>query len=166
MAATLAGADLDSIVSVLISFSGLPHRLELVRSLNGVDYYDDSFSTTPETAIAAIRSFDRPEILILGGSSKNSDFSELAKNISEAESIKAIIGIGEEWERIKSKIKNQKSKVLMIEGAKDMKTIVKATAKIAAPGDVVLLSPACASFGMFENYKDRGDQFKKEVISL
>jgi UDP-N-acetylmuramoylalanine--D-glutamate ligase len=174
VAATLGGADKASIVKVLKTFRGLEHRLALVREIKGVRYYDDSFSTTPETAIAAIEAFGAPEILILGGSSKNSDFTELGKIISEAKNIKAIIGMGEEWWEIKSKITHsagsgqadQKSNILMVEDAKDMKTIVAAASKIARPGDVVLLSPACASFGMFHNYKDRGDQFKKEVNSL
>lgn len=166
VAATLAGADKASIVEALKTFTGLPHRLELVAEINGVSYYNDSFSTTPETAVAAIESFKQPEILILGGSSKNSDFSELGEVVSKAENIKAIIGIGEEWERIKSKVKSQKSKALLVEGAKDMETVVKAASKIAVPGDVVLLSPGCASFGMFQNYKDRGEQFKREVEKL
>jgi|WetSurMetagenome_2_1015567.scaffolds.fasta_scaffold06955_6 UDP-N-acetylmuramoylalanine--D-glutamate ligase len=160
-----------NIVKVLKEFKGLEHRLELIREINGVKYYDDSFSTTPETAIAGIKAFKNPEILILGGSSKNSDFSELGKVISEAKNIKAIIGIGAEWPKIKSKISSirqaqDKSQTLIIERAKDMYTIIAAANKIAAPGDVVLLSPACASFGMFKNYKDRGEQFKREVSKL
>lgn len=166
MASTLAGADKESIARVLPVFKGLEHRLELVGEINGVKYYDDSFSTTPETAIAAIETFESPEILILGGSSKSSDFTELGDVIGEAENIKAIIGIGQEWERIKEVIGKQKLPVLVIEGAEDMKTVVEAATKIAVSGDVVLLSPACASFGMFRDYKDRGEQFKKEVLAL
>lgn len=166
MAATLAGATKSDIVEVLKTFQGLEHRLELVREVNGVKYYDDSFSTTPETAIAAIEAFDQPEILILGGSSKNSDFSELGAVISKAKNVKAIIGVGFEWERIKADIHKPKSNILYIEGAKDMKTIVAAAGKIAISGDVVLLSPACASFDMFKSYKDRGEQFKREVEKL
>jgi UDP-N-acetylmuramoylalanine--D-glutamate ligase len=131
-----------------------------------VQYYDDSFSTTPETAIAAIEAFPNPKILILGGSSKGSDFTELGKVLRTTESIKAIIGIGDEWEEIKAEVKEQRAKLLLIEDASDMKTVVAAAAQIAKPGDVVLLSPACASFGMFKNYKDRGEQFKKEVAGL
>ena len=163
MAATLAGVWKENIASVLRSFKGLEHRLELVREINGVKYYDDSFSTTPETAIAAIEAFKSPEILILGGSSKGSDFTELGRIVSSTKNIKAIIGIGIEWPKIKSKIK---SKVLIVEGAKNMQQIVAAASKIAKTGDVVLLSPACASFDMFKNYKDRGEQFKKEVKNL
>lgn len=166
MAAYLAGVRMNTITEVLKSFKGLEYRIELVGLINQVEYYNDSFSTTPETAIAAIKSFKNPEVLILGGSSKNSDFSELGQVISEAENIRAIIGIGEEWERIKEQIKNPKSEIAMVEGAHDMKTIVTAASKIARPGDVVLLSPACASFGMFKNYKDRGNQFKEEVRKL
>ncbi len=166
LAATLAGVSVKNIEELLRIFKGLEHRLELVTSINGIKYYDDSFSTTPETAIAAIESFKTPEILILGGSSKNSDFSELGDVISNSTNIKAIIGIGLEWPRIKAEIKNPKSKILIIEGADNMEKIVKAALKIAATGDVVLLSPACASFDMFKNYKARGEQFKKEVLEL
>ncbi|MBI2442759.1 MAG: UDP-N-acetylmuramoyl-L-alanine--D-glutamate ligase [Candidatus Levybacteria bacterium] len=169
MAATLAGAAKEDVVAVLSTFAGLEHRLELVREVGGVKYYDDSFSTTPETAIAAIESFAAPEILILGGSSKHSDFTELGEVIGKAKNIKVIIGIGVEWENIKKSVEQRaegRPEILMIEGAKDMKTIVAAAAKIALPGDVVLLSPACASFDMFKNYKERGEQFKQEVARL
>ncbi len=165
MAANLAGVNKETISHVLKNFRGLEHRLELVKEINGVKYYDDSFSTTPETAIAAIEAFDNPEILILGGASKNSDFSELGKVIREAKNIKAIIGIGEEWDRIKEQLPMQTA-ILMIEGATTMEQVVKAAEKIAKPGDIVLLSPACTSFDMFKNYKDRGEQFKKAVSSL
>jgi len=166
MAATLAGASKSDIASVLRTFTGLEHRLELVGEVGGVKYYDDSFSTTPETAIAAIESFNQPEILILGGSSKESDFSELGELIGRKDTIKAIIGIGEEWPRIREQIAKGKEEIVVIEGARDMKTIVQAASKIALPGDVVLLSPACASFDMFKNYKVRGEQFKEAVNKL
>lgn len=166
MAASLAGVDIPSMVSVLKIFKGLPHRLEFVAEVNGVQYYNDSFSTTPETAIAAIESFDQPEILILGGSSKGSDFTELGNVISKARNIKAIIGIGKEWERIKEKLTIENGQLTIIESAKSMKEIVLEASDISEPGGVVLLSPGCASFDMFKNYKDRGDQFKKEVLGL
>ncbi len=166
MAATLSGVSKENIVSILKTFKGLEHRLELVAEINGVKYYDDSFSTTPETAIAAINAFKNPEILILGGSSKKSNFEELGKVISEASNIKAIIGIGIEWERIKAQFRIQNSEFIIIEGADSMEKIVTAASRIAVSGDVVLLSPACASFDMFRNYKDRGEQFKAEVRKL
>lgn len=166
MAAKLAGVKEESIVSVLKTFKGLEHRLELVREVNGVRYFDDSFSTTPETAIAAIEAFTEPEILILGGSSKNSDFTQLGNTISEAQNIKAIIGIGEEWKRIKESLHDLPHHVLIVEGADSMHKAVRAAAAIARRGDVVILSPACASFDMFKNYKERGNLFKEEVFKL
>lgn len=166
MAAYLAGVRVGTITQVLKQFKGLEHRLELVDIINGVEYYNDSFSTTPETAIAAIQAFKNPEILLLGGSTKNSDFKELGEVISSAENIKAIIVIGIEWERIKERIKNHESRIMVIEGAQNMQQMVAAASKLAVPGDVVLLSPACASFDKFKNYKDRGEQFKEEVKRL
>jgi len=166
LAASLSGVNAENIKKVLKTFKGLPHRLELVSTIKGVRYYDDSFSTTPQTAIAAIQAFSEPKILILGGSSKNSDFKELGEIISENESIKAIIGIGLEWSRIKAELKTNNSKLKIIENCFNMEEIVSEASKIAEIGDIVLLSPACASFGMFENYKDRGDKFKKEVLNL
>ena len=166
LASYLAGVSVENIADVLKSFKGLEHRLELVTTVKGVKYYDDSFSTTPETAIAAILSFKNPEILILGGSSKNSNFEELGEVIRNAKNIKAIIGIGKEWEKIRPLIKKPKHPIMIIQGAKSMSQIVHTAARIAVSGDVVLLSPACASFDMFKNYKDRGDQFKPFVLKL
>ena len=166
MAAYIFGVSAQNIAYVLKNFKGLEHRIELVSTINGVKYYDDSFSTTPETAIAAIKAFKNPEILILGGSSKNSNFEELGRAIVSGVNIKAIIGIGVEWKRIKEQLSDLSSDVLVLEGAKDMHTMVVAASKIAAEGDVVLLSPACASFDMFKNYKDRGEQFKREVLAF
>ena len=166
VASICAGASMKSILSVLRSFKGLEHRIEFVRLVRGVKYYDDSFSTTPETAIAAIESFEEPKILILGGSSKNSDFSELGQIISESGTIKAIIGIGIEWERIKLTINHKLQTINYIEDCQNMHEIVQKAAEISEVGDVVLLSPACASFGMFKSYKDRGEQFKNEVNEL
>lgn len=165
LAALFGGATMRSIVPILKEFSGLPHRLELVATIQGVRYYDDSFSTTPETAIAAIEAFSDPKILILGGSSKKADFAELGKTISESDSIKAIVGIGDEWEQIKKFI-IQNSKFKIIEGCQTMKEVVQKATEVSTLGDIVLLSPACASFGMFANYKERGEQFKKEVADL
>lgn len=163
-AAKLAGVSTEAIFQTLQTFHGLIHRLEFVREIGGVRYFDDSFSTTPETAGAAIAAFSEPKVVILGGSSKNSDFAELGKMLSESQSIRGIIGIGTEWPRIKSTI--TQPDIPMIEGTKTMEEIVAAARGIAQSGDVVILSPACASFDMFKNYKDRGDQFKRIVNSL
>lgn len=166
VASLCAGASMKSIIPVLKSFKGLEHRIEHVATVKGVRYFDDSFSTTPETAIAAIEAFTEPKVLILGGSSKNSDFSALGDVISRSDSVKAIIGIGDEWLRIKEYIKGSGPQIKIIEGAESMSDVVGAAAEVGEIGDIVLLSPACASFGMFKNYKDRGEQFKREVQKL
>lgn len=164
MAATLAGCKSDAIHKALLSFKGLPHRLEFVREYHGIRFYDDSFSTTPETSIAAIQSFKSPKILILGGSSKGSDFSQLGKLLSQDFSVKTIIGIGDEWKKIKNQIQNPDMHV--VEGCNTMQEIISSVLLCAKRGDIVLLSPGCASFGMFQNYKERGNLFKQEVYNL
>ena len=157
----------ENIVKVLKSFKGLAHRLQLVEEINGIKFYNDSFSTTPETAIAAIEAFSNPKILILGGSSKKSDFTDLGKSIAKDKNIKGIILIGEEAQRIKGAIeKAGHVKGKIIEGLINMKEIVEKSAGTSSRGDVVILSPACASFDMFKNYEDRGNQFIKEVQNL
>ena len=157
----------DDIVKVLATFKGLEHRLELVGEKNKIQFYNDSFSTTPETTIAAIESFKNKKVLILGGSSKKSDFSALSKKIITDKSITALVLIGKEAKRIENSIKaNRNFKGPILKGAKNMKEIVRIAFKIAKPGEIVLFSPACASFDMFKNYKDRGEQFIKEVRSL
>jgi UDP-N-acetylmuramoylalanine--D-glutamate ligase len=164
VAATFAKTGMKAITQVAKTFKGLPHRLELIRTVQGVRYYNDSFSTTPETAIAAIEAFSDPKVVILGGSHKGSDFAELGAVISASDSIKAVIGIGEEWNVIKPFIESPK--LQLIEGCTTMQEVVIKASEVAILGDVVLLSPACASFGMFKNYKDRGEQFRKAVEAL
>lgn len=160
----LAGASIDSIRKTLKSFKGLEHRLELVATKKGVSYYNDSFSTTPEATMAAIRAFEEPIVLIIGGSSKGSDYSELGKEIESA-NIRAIIFIGDTAEEISSKI-GRKYGGKKLFGLSKMKEIIDSAALIAKPGDIVLLSPACASFGLFSNYKDRGNQFKQRIAKI
>ncbi len=166
MAASLAGVPDEAIRQGMRTFRGLEHRLELVREVSGVKYYNDSFATNPSSTIAAIHAFDAPEVLILGGSPKGSDFTELAKVIAERKNIRSIIGIGDEWTRVKEALTKAGVTGPFIEGKRLMKDIVYTAAGVAQPGDVVLLSPACASFGLFTDYKDRGAQFKRAVQQL
>lgn len=160
LTARFRGLSDEAIKKAAANFKGLEHRLEFVTEKGGIKFYNDSFSTTPETAIAAIKSFGERLVLILGGSSKNSDFAELGQTIHEAKNIKAIILIGGEALQIKAAM-NYEGKIF--EGAKNMKEIFAQIKSIAKKGDVVLLSPACASFDMFEGYVDRGCQFKEAV---
>lgn len=152
---------------VLATFRGLPHRLQLIREISGIKFYNDSFSTIPETTIAAIEAFPDPKILILGGSSKNSDFASLGQKIANDRSVKGLILIGQEGPRIKAAIDAAGTfGGKMKDGAQNMREIVKTARSIAKSGDVIILSPACASFDMFKNYQDRGEQFVKEVARL
>ena len=163
----IAGVDNDAVARAVDGFRGLEHRLESVTEVDGVRYYNDSYSTTPEATQVAIEAFpDAPKVLILGGSSKRSDFTGLGETIGRAaEGIRAIIGIGAEWPRIKTAI-HEPSSLNIIEGCGTMREIVAAAHAAAKPGDIVILSPACASFGMFKSYTDRGGQFKEEVRKL
>lgn len=159
-----AGAQIESIRRVVKNFRGLEHRLERVGESGGVTYYNDSFSTTPETVIAAIESFTEPIILIMGGSSKNSDYRKLGRVICRSK-VKDVIIIGDTTKTISDAIGDYFGGEKIV-GLSKMEDIVKKATDLSSPGDVVLLSPACASFGLFHDYKDRGNQFKKYVEKI
>jgi UDP-N-acetylmuramoylalanine--D-glutamate ligase len=162
----LSGIDEETVQKAVNEFTGLPHRLEFVRKVNEISFYNDSASTTPETAIAAIKSFTETKILILGGSSKNSDFTELGRTIIDG-NVRAVFLVGQEAGRIKSAIEAAGNfQGELIEGLKDINEVVAKSQALAEKGDVVILTPACASFGMFDNYVDRGNKFKKAVQNL
>lgn len=154
----------DAIRSVLTTFTGLPHRLELVRELDGVQYYDDSFGTTPETAIVALEAFGQPKVMILGGGDKGVPFDELAKAVTK-HTVRKVVVIGDTAAAITHAL-HQAGYNEVINGGGTMQEIVEAARSAAQAGDVVLLSPACTSFGLFTDYKDRGNQFKAVVQSL
>jgi UDP-N-acetylmuramoylalanine--D-glutamate ligase len=156
--------DVSIIHEVITNFTGLPHRLELVRELRGVRYYDDSFGTTPETAIVAIESFEGPKVIILGGSDKGADYTALAKVIG-THNVRAAITIGQTGPAITAALMGAEF-MYCVDGGKTMSEIVIAAQAASQPGDIVLLSTGCASFGMFANYKDRGEQFTKAVQAL
>jgi UDP-N-acetylmuramoylalanine--D-glutamate ligase len=153
--------DIDAIRSVLITFSGLEHRLEFVNEIAGVKYYDDSFGTTPDTAIVAIEAFKEPKVVILGGSDKRVLFDKLAKTVQK-NNVHTVITIGEMGPIIADEL-HKIGYNSIVSGGHTMSEIIDQAARSAKPGDVVLLSTACASFDMFKNYKDRGDQFKQAV---
>ncbi len=161
--AKIVGVSEQQIEKIAREFKGLEHRLEEVATVNGVTYFDDSISTVPETTIAAIKSFTEPLVLIAGGSEKGSDFTKLGEEIAKAKNIKAVILVGLMAERIKTGVQKAGGGVRLLEGAKNMSEIVWQAKGVAKTGDVVVLSPAAASFDMFKSYKDRGDQFKAEV---
>ncbi|TAL14876.1 UDP-N-acetylmuramoyl-L-alanine--D-glutamate ligase [Patescibacteria group bacterium] len=155
----------DQIEKGLRAFTGLPHRLKFVREVAGVRYYDDSIATTPGSAIAALRSFDQPKVIILGGSSKGSDFSTLAQELLQHDVKKAIL-IGDEAPTIANALDTVGFKNYEILDKPDMTKIVTRAHELATPGSVVLLSPSSASFGLFKDYADRGNQFIAVVEKL
>ncbi len=141
-------------------FRPLAHRLEPVATVDGVDYVDDSKATNPGSVIAALRAFEQhPIVLIAGGKAKGTDFAELGKAISSR--TKAVVLIGEAAGDIAAVVKRAK-----IERAGSMDEAVAQARALAEPGDVVLLSPGCASFDMFDSAEHRGDLFVGAVRGL
>ncbi|MCL5435710.1 MAG: UDP-N-acetylmuramoyl-L-alanine--D-glutamate ligase [Patescibacteria group bacterium] len=164
--AAAAGAPLNSIRKTLKVFTGLPHhRLEYAGEINKVSFYNDSLATIPEAAIAAIRAFAENKVLILGGSDKGADYAGLAQAVA-ASNVRAAVLIGQTGEKIQAELKKVGFSGRIEIGKSNMPDIVAAALKLSVPGDVVLLSPAAASFDMFTSYVDRGEQFKQAVSDL
>jgi len=157
--------DTSVIKKVVKEFSGMEHRLEFVRELNGIKYYNDSFATTPEATIAAVRALKQPKVIILGGYDKGIPFYDVVSEIAH-NNIRQVIVIGDTGEKLIELLVRDGLENKITLGGNTITEIVKAAHDAAKPGDVVLLSTACASFGLFKNYKDRGDQFKAAVNLL
>lgn len=155
---------IDAIEKGLRSFKGLPHRLQFIREVAGVQYYDDSIATTPSSTIAALRSFDQPKVIILGGSYKGSDFSDLAKELLNHQ-VYGIL-IGDEAPTISKALDEVGFTSYEVLASGDMSEVVDRSHNVAKSGSVVLLSPASASFGLFRDYVDRGNQFSAAVNKL
>lgn len=163
-AAREAGVNEETILAVAKDFKGLEHRLEEIATIDGTTYYDDSISTTPDTAIAAIRAFTEPLIIMLGGSEKGADFGELGRVIATEPHVRGAVLMGVTAPKIKEAILAAGATCPLKEGAVSMEEAVAQVQELVTPGSVVVLSPACASFDMFKNYKDRGDRFKAAVL--
>ncbi len=155
------GAPATHFAEAIRSFAGLPHRLEYVAERDGVTYYNDSLATTVDAACAAIRAFDVPLLLIAGGASKGADFSALGAAIAEA-NVRAVLLIGQEAPRIAAAVQ-QVGAGEIVHCCRDLAQALDAARRLAQTGDVVLLSPACASFDQFASYAERGDLFKQLV---
>jgi UDP-N-acetylmuramoylalanine--D-glutamate ligase len=156
----LAGANLSTIQKTFSEFSGLEHRLEKVATIEGIDFINDSKGTNIGSMHKAINSFSKPIVLIMGGQDKGGDFSTLKTLLKNK--VKNLILIGEAKEKIKQSLNGTPPK----EDSDSLKHAVQKAMQHAVPGDVVLFSPGCASFDMFKNYEDRGNQFKKLVGDL
>lgn len=158
--------DFQAIGDGLKSFTGLRHRLKLVRELDGVRYYDDNYSTQPAATIAALKSFMGPKILIAGGYDKGADFRPMAKLIQSLGSVKQVLLIGQTAAKIEQALKAVGYRDFINAEGSSLKEVVLQAQSLAASGDIVLMSPACASFGMFKDYSDRGEQFIDIVEGL
>jgi len=178
------GVDDSRITQCLPKFKALPHRLELVARIRGVDWYNDSKATTPESAIVAIEAFEQPRIIIAGGYDKGLPFEQLGEKI--AKNAKAAILIGRTARKIASAIHNADMslrgaerrsnlnkrtmnyapRTTRVEIVNSLAEAVQVADRLAVSGDVVLLSPACASYDMFENFQHRGQEFCRLVQGL
>ena len=160
--AYVSNIDIDVIREVLKTFAGVEHRQEFVRNLNGIMFVNDSKATNPDSSIKAIESYNRPIILIAGGMDKQSSFDEFLDVAKE--NVYALVLLGETAQRIKECAQNKGFNNIRI--VKDMKEAVNASYQIAKDGDVVLLSPACASWDMYKSFEVRGIDFKDNVHNL
>ena len=162
----IAGAEVSAASAVLTSFTGVEHRLELVRELEGVKYYNDSIATTPARTLAALAALSAPIHLIAGGYDKRLPFAELAAYICKQSSVQTVFTLGVTAEKIEQAICRAPGRKPAIQRCQSLEEAVKKAAAQAKAGEVVLLSPACASYDMFPNFMARGELFKKLVEGL
>jgi UDP-N-acetylmuramoylalanine--D-glutamate ligase len=164
MAATLigqlAGVGVASIRATLRNFRGVEHRLEFVRELNGVRYFNDSKATNVDSVRYALQAFEQPIVILLGGRDKGNDYSQLMELVKE--NVRAVVAIGESADKVVAAF----SSVTKTVKATSIDKAVQQASQLAQKGDVVLLSPACASFDWFADYEERGRVFKQFVHKL
>lgn len=161
MAAQLLNVRSQSIKESLANFEGAEHRLENVQKVNGVQFINDSKATNVNATFYALECMEAPTVWIVGGVDKGNDYHDLLPLVREK--VKAIVCLGEDNEKLKEVFSNVVEMMIETAGAEEA---VKVAYKLSQKGDAVLLSPACASFDLFENYEDRGRQFKNAVRSL
>jgi UDP-N-acetylmuramoylalanine--D-glutamate ligase len=160
-----AGFDIDSMIQVAEEFRGVAHRLEFVRELNGVRWYNDSIATAPERSMAAINSFTEPIVLMLGGRDKNLPWDDLAKLIHQR--VDHLVVFGEAGEMIQKAVTGvSQERGDEIRQAKNLREAILLAHEIASSGDVVLLSPGCTSFDEFKDFAERGERFRTWVQEL
>jgi UDP-N-acetylmuramoylalanine--D-glutamate ligase len=161
MAAQLLKVRKDTIKESLASFEGAEHRLENVAKIKDVEYINDSKATNVNATFYALECMDKQTVWIVGGVDKGNDYTDLLPLVREK--VKAIVCLGADNDKIKNTFGNVIDMIVETAGAEEA---VKVSQKLAERGNAVLLSPACASFDLFQNYEDRGRQFKKAVRSL
>ncbi len=156
------GVPMDVVCSTIKAFAGVAHRIEFVCEKNGVTYYNDSKGTNPDAAIKGIQAMNRKTLLIGGGYDKDSEYDEWIESFDGK--VKYLVLLGQTREKIANTAKKFGfENIIMVDSLEEA---VSTCAKLAEPGEAVLLSPACASWGMFKNYEERGDMFKNFVNAL
>ncbi len=158
--AKLLNADVDKMRTALKSFKGVEHRLEFVREIEGVSFINDSKATNVDSVFYALQSFDKPIRLILGGKDKGNDYNQIKELVKK--NVIKIYAIGSSKEKVKSFFEN----IVNVHVCESMEDAVNSAFKDSNAGEVILLSPACASFDMFDNYEHRGEVFKRIVGEL
>ena len=159
-----AGFKLDAMLEAVEEFRGVPHRLELVRELRGVRWYNDSIATAPERSMAAIHAFDEPIVLMLGGRDKNLPWGEISELIHQR--VDHVVVFGEAAELIQKAVSAAGGAKKSLKRAANLKEAVMLAAEAASAGDVVLLSPGGTSFDEFKDFAERGEAFRKWVQEL
>ena len=157
-----AGVSVESIRKRICEFTAVEHRIEYVTEKNGVVYYNDSKGTNPDAAIKGIQAMNRPTWLIGGGYDKGSSYDEWLNSFDGK--VRSLVLIGQTKEKIREAA--ERLGVCSCILCEDLQEAVKICAEKAQPGEAVLLSPACASWGQFDNYEQRGDMFKEYVRNL
>ncbi|UCG05097.1 MAG: UDP-N-acetylmuramoyl-L-alanine--D-glutamate ligase, partial [Desulfobacterales bacterium] len=160
LAALAGGATLEGIQTALNQFQGSAHRLEYIDTINTVQYFNDSKATNVEAVKRALQCFSEPVILIMGGRDKGSDFKDLGPAVREH--VKTLIVMGEAAPAISSAL----AQIVPTAPASSMQDAVKKAFEASEPGEIVLLSPACASFDMYDSYAQRGDDFRQSVEKI
>jgi UDP-N-acetylmuramoylalanine--D-glutamate ligase len=158
------GLDRDAVREGLRSFAGVPHRLEQVAEIGGVRFVDDSKATNVASATVGLRAFDDGVHAILGGSEKDEPFAPLVEPVTET--CAACYLIGASADRLAAELASVLERGIALHRCDDLDDAVRRAAAAARPGEVVLLSPACASFDSFENFEARGERFRQIVESL
>jgi UDP-N-acetylmuramoylalanine--D-glutamate ligase len=159
--------DIKSIKSAIETFSGLPHRIEFVKEINNIRFYNDSFATAQGATIAAINAIKENKVLILGGYDRGMDLNEIIAEIRlHKNDISNFVLIGSTTNLLKKELSDNGFSNFTVVKSKEMKDIVKTAYSLAKPGEAVIFSPAFASFDMFKDFEDRGNQFKNQVMYL
>ena len=162
-----AAQDREAARKVLSSFSGLEHRLEFVRELNGVKFYNDSFAATPNASSASLAAITSNKVMIIGGFDRHLPLEDFTKAIVDSkDTIHKIVLIGQSAERVAQQLASAGFSNFVINSDKDINEILSQTVKFAQPGDAVVLSPGFPSFDMFKNFQVRGEKFKEAVNAL